>query len=115
MIMSFNDFIKCKLKNKATSNMKMQQVFGSIGLDNIDLYLRDGHFSSDIGIVNLHWFKGTHWVVHTNENYFDSYGCMCPRKLSKFNIKRTGYCSYSEYKIQGMTSKRDCICASYCL
>ena len=41
--MSFNDFIhKYNLKNKATSNTKNYQVFSSIGLDNVDLYLRDG-------------------------------------------------------------------------
>ena len=38
-----------------------------------------------------------------------------PLKLSKIIIKRTGYCLYSEYKIQGRTNKRDSYCASYCL
>ena len=79
------------------------------------IYLRDGSFSNDIGTVNLHASKGTHWVCYINENYFDSYGCVCPKKLSKFIIKRNGYCLYSEYKIQGLTSKRDSYCASYCL
>ena len=51
-----------KLKNRATSNIKSQQVLSSIGLDNFDIYLKDGPFSSDIGIVNLHPSKGTHWV-----------------------------------------------------
>ena len=37
-----------------------------------------------------------------NENYFDSYGCVCPKKLSKFIIKRNGYCLYSEYQIKKM-------------
>ena len=32
-------------------------------------------------------------------------------KLSKFIIKRNGYCLYSEYQIQ----KNDSYCASYCL
>ena len=36
-------------------------------------------------------------------------------KLSKFVIKRYGHCLYSEYKIQGLTNKRDSYCASYCL
>ena len=110
--MSFNDFVhKYNLKNKATSNIKIQKVLTSIGLDNINIYLRDGPFSSDIGIVNLHPSKGTHWVCYINENYFDSYGCVCPKKLSKFIIKRIGYCLYSEYQIQ----KNDSYCASYCL
>ena len=110
--MTFNDFIKKhNLKNKATSNIKIQQVLGSIGLDNVGIYLRDGPFSSDIGIVNLHPSKGTHWVCYINGNYFDSYGCSPPKKLSKFIIKRNGYCLYSEYQIQ----KNDSFCASYCL
>ena len=111
-MMSFNDFVnKYNLKIKATSNIKIQKVLTSIGLDNINIYLRDGPFSSDIGIVNLHPSKGTHWVCYINENYFDSYGCVCPKKLSKFIIKRNGFCLYSEYQIQ----KDDSYCASYCL
>ena len=110
--MLFNDFVqKYNLKNKATSNIKIQKVLTSIGLDNVNIYLRDGPFSSDIGIVNLHPSKGTHWVCYINETYFDSYGCVCPKKLSKFIIKRNGYCLYSEYQIQ----KNDSFCASYCL
>ena len=112
MILTFNDFVKkFNLKNKATSNIKIQQVLNSIGLNNIGIYLRDGPFSSDIGIVNLHPLKGTHWVCYIDENYFDSYGVVCPKKLSKFIIKRNGYCLYSEYQIQ----KNDSFCASYCL
>ena len=110
--MSFNDFVhKYNLKNKATSNMKIQKVLTSIGLDNINIYLRDGPFSTDVGIVNLHPSEGTHWVCYINENYFDSYGCVCPKKLSKFIIKQNGYCLYSVYQIQ----KNDSYCASYCL
>ena len=111
-MMTFNEFIKKhNLKNKATSNIKIQQVLNSIGLNNAGIYLRDGVFSTNIGIVNLHPSKGTHWVCYINENYFASYGCVCPKKLSKFIIKRNGYCLYSEYQIQ----KNDSYCASYCL
>ena len=116
-MITFNDFVKKhNLKNKATSNIKLQQVLNSIGLKNVGIYLRDGLFLSDIGIVNLHPSKGTHWVCYINENYFDSYGVVCPKKLSKFIIKRNiikrnGYCLYSEYQIQ----KNDSFCASYCL
>ena len=100
-MMSFNDFVrKFDLKNKATSNIKIQKVLTSIGLDNVNTYLRDGPFSSDIGIVNLHPSKGTQWVCYINENYFDSYGCSPPKKLSKFIIKRNRYYLYSEYQIQ---------------
>ena len=110
--MTLNDFIKKhKLKNTTTSNKKIQQVLNSIGLNNVGIYLRDGPFESDIGIVNLHPSKSTHWVIYINENYFDSYGNICPEKLSKFIIKRNGYCLYSEYQIQ----KNDSYCGSYCL
>ena len=63
--MTFTKFIKQYiLKNKATSNIKIQQVLCSIGLNNVDIYLRDGPFSSEIGVVNLHPSKGTHWVLY---------------------------------------------------
>ena len=110
--MSFNDFIKKhNLKNKATSKIKLQQVLNSIGLKNVGIYLRDGPFESDIGIINLHPLKGTHCTCYIIKNYFDSYGCVCPKKLSKFIIKRNGYFLCSEYHIQ----KIDSFCASYCL
>ena len=73
---SFNDFVhKYNLKNKATSNIKIQQLLCSIGLDNVGIHLRDGSFESDIGIVNLHPYKDTHWVCYIHENYVDSYCC----------------------------------------
>ena len=111
-MITFNECVKKNnLKNKATSYIKIQKVLTSIGLDNVKIYLRDGSFSSDIGIVNLHPSLGTHWVVYIDENYFDSYGCVPPKKLSKFFIKRKGYCLYSEIQIQ----KNDRFCASFCL
>ena len=33
--------------------MKIYQVFSSLGLSDVGIYLRDGPFESDIGIVNL--------------------------------------------------------------
>ena len=84
--MLFNEFIKKhNLKNKATSNIKIQQILDSIGLNNVGIHLRDGPFSSDIGIFNLHPSKGTHWVCYINEKFFDSYGCSPPKKLSKIS------------------------------
>ena len=110
--MTVNDFIKkYKLKNEATSNIKIQQVLSSLSLNDVGIYLRDGPFESDIGIVNLHPFRGTHWVCYINEIYFDSYGIVCPKKLSKFIIKQNGYCLYSEYQ----TQKNDSYSACYCL
>ena len=83
-MMSFKDFIlKHIMKNKATSNIKIQQVLSSLSLNDVGIYLGDGPFSSDIGVVNLHPSKGTHWVCYINENYFDSYVIVYPKKLSK--------------------------------
>ena len=97
MMMAFNDCVrKYDLKNKPTSNIKIQQVLSSLSLNDVEIYLRAGPFKSDFGIVNLHPSKGTHWVCYKNEKYFDSYGIVCPKKLSKFIIKRNGYCLYSE-------------------
>ena len=112
MMMAFNDFVrKYDLKNKPTSNIKNQQVLLSLSLNDVEICLRDGPFKSDIGFFILHPSKRTHWVCYINENYFDSYGIVCPKKLSKFIIKRDGYCLYSEYQIQ----KNDSFCASHCL
>ena len=91
--------------------MKIQQVLCSIGLNNVGVYLRDGPFESDIGIVKLHPLKGTHWVCYIYENYFDKYGCVCPTKVSEFNKKRIGYCFYFE----DQTQKNDKFCAKFCL
>ena len=99
------------MRNKATSNLKKQKVLSSLSLDGVGIYLRDGPFKSVIGIVNLHSSEGTHWVCYINEIYFDNYGCVCPKKISKFIIKRKRYCLYSDYQIQ----KNDSYCASYCL
>ena len=100
-MITFNEFNKkYKLKNKLTSNIKIQQVLSSLSLNDFGIYLRDGLFKSEIGIVNLHPSKSTHWVCYINEKYFDSYGVVCPKKLSEFIIKRNKYCLYSEYQIQ---------------
>ena len=90
--------------------MEINRVLSSLSLNKVGIYLRKGLFESDIGIVNLHPSKGTHWVCYINENYFDSYGVVCPKKLAKFIVNRNGYCLYSEYQIQ----KNDSFCASYC-
>ena len=97
----FNDFVhKDYLKNKATSNIKKQQVLSSLSLNDAGVYSRDGTLSSGIGIVNLHPYKKTHCVCYIQENYFDSYGVVCPKRLSKLIIKQNGYCLHREYQIQ---------------
>ena len=71
-----NDFFhNYSFKNKATPNMKIQLVLQSLILIDVGIYLRDGPITTNVGIVNLHPTKATHWVVYINQNYFDSYGC----------------------------------------
>ena len=116
---SFGDFIhKNNLKKKAASNIKFYQFLSSIGLGIVDIFLQDGASLSDIGIVNLHPSKGTHWITYINQHFFlinlVALLSINNQKLSKFIKKRNGYCLYSEYKTQGITSKRDSYCESYC-
>ena len=108
-MMTFNDFVH----KKATSNIKIQKVLSYLSLNDIGIYLGDGPFLGDIGVVNLNPSKRTHWVFYINEKYLDSYGCAPLKKLSKFITKRNRHCLNSEYKIQGLTNKRDSYCASY--
>ena len=68
-MMSVNDFVrKHNLINETTSNMKIQKVLPSLFLNDVGICLRDGPFLGDIGVVNLHPSKGTHWVCQINEN-----------------------------------------------
>ena len=82
--MDFIDFVhKHNLKNKATSNIKINEVLKKIALDSkVGIYLRVGDFLTSYGIVNLHPSRGTHWVLYIKDCYFDSYGCPPPEKTS---------------------------------
>ena len=58
--MSFNDFIYVySLKNKATSNIKTQQILSFLSLSNVGIYLGDGPFSTNMGVVNPHQKRNT--------------------------------------------------------
>ena len=75
-------FINIFLKNEATSNIKIYEVFKKIGLDSeVGIYLRDGNFSSNYGILNLHPSRGTHWICYIEDCYFDSYGFRLVKKI----------------------------------
>ena len=64
-MMTFNDFNKKhNLREKATSDIKIQHVLSSLSSDDVGVYLRDGQFSNDIVIVNLHPSKGIHWICY---------------------------------------------------
>ena len=112
-MMSFNDFVlKYKIKYEATSNIKINEVLKKIGLDlKVDIYSRDGEFSTIYGIVNLHLSRGTHWVCYIKDCYFYTYCCPPPKKLLKYIKKQYKKCLYSEYEMQ----KDDNFCASYCI
>ena len=72
--MSFLGFVhNYKLKNTATSKIKVQQILSSLTLSDSVIDLKGGLFSSDLGICNLHRRKGKHWVVYINQIYLDSY------------------------------------------
>ena len=95
MMLSFNDFIrKNSLKNKATSNLKVQQILSSLFLSDVGIHLRDGPFKTDIGNVSLHPFQGTDWAAYINRNYFDSYGCPPPKKLLFYMKKKSAWKKY---------------------
>ena len=112
--MSFNDSIqRRKLKNKTTSNTKYQNILSSLSLSDVKICLRDGPLSSDVGIVNLHFSKATHWIAYINEIYFGSYGFSTPQKLSRSITKLFGHCFCCEYKVQGLTNKRNSFCSAY--
>ena len=114
MMTSFNDFIReWKLNNKATSNIKIQQILSSLSLSHVGTYLGDGTFSLTIGIVNLHPKRRLHRVAYLIENCFGIYGCGPPNKPARFIIKRNGYGLLPEYKLPGLTCKRDSHCAVF--
>ena len=112
VMMSFNDFVHKQLLKNVKSDINIYQVLTSPKSDNVDIYLRDGSFKTDMGIVNSPPFQGNCWALYINEIYFDSSGCSPPQKPSKIVIKRNKHCLYSEYKIQGLMSKRDSFRAS---
>ena len=96
-MMLFNDFFqKYGLKNKATTNIKTYQVLSSLSWSDIGMYLRDGPFESELGIVNLHPPRGAHWVAYLNHYYFYSYACPPPRKLLNYIKSKHGKCLYSD-------------------
>ena len=105
--LSFKEFVdKYGLKNEATSNVEIKEILKLMNTS-CGIYMRDDKFNTTSGIVNLHPTKGTHWVMFTNQNYFDSYGCPPPLNITKQINNGT----YSEYQIQ----KDDSYCAAYCL
>ena len=73
MMMSLKDFLrKYSLKNKATCNTKIQGVLKKKALNpRVKTNLRDGNFSTNCDILNLHPSEGVHWVGYIKNCYFD--------------------------------------------
>ena len=87
--LSFKEFVnKYGLKNEATSNVEIKEILKLMNTS-CGIYMRDDKFITTSGIVNLHPTKGTHWVMFTNQNYFDSYGC--PPPLNKIGPSGAQY------------------------
>ena len=112
-MISFNDFIhKNNLKNKAISNIKISEVLKKVGLDSeVGNYLKDGNFSTNYGVFNLHPSKRTHWVCHIKDCDFDSCGFSTLKKILDYIKNKHGKCIYFEYQVQ----KNDKLCGSYVL
>ena len=69
-MMTINDFVHKHNLKKRSIKTKIYQVLSTLLLSAIGIHLRDGPFSNDRVIVNLHPSKGTHRVAYVNENYF---------------------------------------------
>ena len=58
MILFLNTVLK-----KATSNLKVQHTLCSLTLNDVNIYLSYGRYTSDVGTVNLHLSHGTRWIA----------------------------------------------------
>ena len=55
--------------------------------------MRDDKFTTTALKVNLHPTEGTHWVMFSNQNYFDSFG-FAPSKHREIPYNKTNYRRY---------------------
>ena len=95
--LSFEEFVKkYRLKNEATSNIKVKEILKLMNITECGTYMRDDKFTTPSGIVNLHPTKGTHCVMFVNEFYFDSYGC--PPQLNIMSFINNGFYSESPFQ-----------------
>ena len=58
--MSFNDFVHKYGSENETSDIKVQNITSSVALNDVRIYLGEGPFITDMGIVILHPFQGIH-------------------------------------------------------
>ena len=101
--LSFKEFVdEYGLKDEASSSVKIKEILDENNFP-AGIYMRNDAFTTNIGIVNLNSFKGTHWLMFVDDIYFGSY--CCPPPMNKRNQIDRGF--YSEYQIQ----KNDSYCA----
>ena len=86
-------------------------MLSSLSPMDVGIYLKDGPFESNIAIVYLHASRETHWLAYVNHNFFVPCGCFARQNLFKGNTKRIGN-FFSEYKLQGLTSRKSFFCAA---
>ena len=86
------------LKNKVTSNIKLQEVLNNLRL-HLKLYTTESIFSKKSSIVNIQPKRGTHWVDFVHKYFFVSYYC-AHLKFLGYSKSKNGKCIYSEYQIQ---------------
>ena len=73
--LSFKELVdKYALKDEANFNLKLKEILHILKLNSTGIYLRDDKFTTTAGKVNLPPTKRTHWVMFSNQKYFDSYG-----------------------------------------
>ena len=83
---TLSDFISTfKIKNKNTSNTKLEQVQNKFGSD-LKLYKRDNISSTKSAIVKSQPKRRTHWVGFVLKQYSDSHAC-APSKTILVCIK----------------------------
>ena len=62
-MMSFNDFVhEDESKYRATSIIKIQKIPSYLSLNDVGIHSGDGPFKTDVGIVDFHPFRGSHWI-----------------------------------------------------
>ena len=61
--------------NQRTKQHQIRKSKGTIPLDRVGIYLMDGSFKTNIGLVKLHPTKGTYRVAYIDKTNFDSNGC----------------------------------------
>ena len=69
------------MKNTAISNIKIQHILSSLSLSHAGIYLRDGPFTFDVGIVNLHPTKTMHASLEVYSSVFK-----ITKEIKKFEL-----------------------------